>query len=167
MRRKKGAVTVEFAMVGIPLIFAMISIVEMARGVWTYYNQAYAVNGTLRYVVVHGADCTTSGNSCTVTIGNIATQLATLGIGLAPTSWDVKFISATSSNSVTCNPLSSCLSNTTVWPPSPDNKVGSRVGISATYPFSTSLAMFWPGASPTHFNGAFSLPAYSQQLMQF
>ena len=166
MRNRKGAVTIEFALVGVPLIFAIVSIVQMSQAMWTYFTQAYAINGALRYVVVHGEHCAESGNTCTVTVGNIASQIAALGSGLAPGSWNVKLISATPANSVTCNPLSSCSGKLTVWPPSPDNKVGTAVAISGSYPFQSALMMFWPGAKPTTF-GTYNMTAYGQHVMEF
>ena len=146
MRRRKGSVTVEFAMVGIPLIFALISTVEMARGMWIYQTQAYAVNAGARYVVVHGVDCA--------------------GVGLVPSQWTVTLYSASGTNNQTCSPLSSCFGNGTAWPPSPDNQVGNGIAITGSYPFSSALAMFFPGTAPTHF-GTYALPAYSQQLILF
>jgi hypothetical protein len=166
MRRKRGAVTLEFAMVGIPLIFALISIEEISRGMFIYDSQVSAINKGVRYTVVHGADCTQNGNTCTTTVGNIATVIANNGVGLVPDNWDVKLISASGSNNVTCNPLSNCLSNNTVWPPSPDNAQGASVAISATYPFTSALSMFFPGAKPVKFSTT-SLPAYSQQFIAF
>jgi Flp pilus assembly protein TadG len=166
MKRRRGSVTVEFTMVGIPLIFALISTVEMSRGMWMYHNQTFAIHQGVRYAIVHGADCAATGNSCTATVANIATVIANNGVGLVPSSWDVSLISASGNNNVTCNPLSSCLTNNAVWPPSPDNAVGTNVSISATYPFSSALMMFFPGTSPTQF-ATYNLPAYSKQTIQF
>jgi len=165
MCKRKGSVVVEFTLVGIPLIFALISIVEMSRGMWIYHTQAYAVNEGVRYVVVHGADCTSGGNTCGVTVGQIASHIAAVGGGLNTSNWTVTLYSATSA-SVSCSPLSSCTTNTTVWPASPDNAVGASIAIAGSYTFNTSLAMFWPGTLPTKF-GAFNLPAYAQQVIQF
>ena len=166
MRRERGASTLEFTLVGIPLIFGLISTVEMARGMWIYQTQTYAVHQGVRYAVVHGYDCTQNGNTCTMTVGNIANVLANAGVGLVTSQWDVTLVSASGSNNVTCNPLSSCLSNNTVWPPSPDNTVGSSVGINATYPFASGISMFYPGTKPILF-GTVNLPAYSKQVIQF
>lgn len=165
-RRRKGAVSVEFALVGIPLIFSIISTVEMSRGMWIYFTQTQAVREGARYIVVRGADCLTNGNTCSVTVGNIANALASAGVGLVPTNWNITLISASGSNNVSCTPLSSCLTNGTTWPPSPDNQVGSSVSISGSYPFASALSMFWPGSKAVSF-GTFNLPAYSQQLIQY
>jgi len=166
MRGRKGSVTLEFAMVGIPLIFALISIEEMSRGMWLYHTQEYAVNAGARYVVVHGAGCATSGNSCGVTVGNIATTIANGGVGLVPSEWNVTLLSASGTNNYTCNPLSNCLTDSTTWPPSPDNTEGVGVAVKGSYPFSSALAMFFPGTQTTFF-GTYNLPAYAQHLIQF
>lgn len=166
MRREKGSVTLEFTLVGIPLIFALISTVEMSRGMWLYHTQAYAVNAGARYAVVHGEGCTTGGNSCGATVGSIATTVANAGVGLIAADWNVTLYSASGAHTQTCNPLSSCFGNNTAWPPSPDNAEGKGIAISGSYPFKSALAMFFPGTRPTEF-GAFNLPAYAQHLIQF
>jgi len=166
MRRKRGSVTVEFTLVGIPLIFALISVVEISRGMWIYDTEAFAISQGARYAVVHGADCTQNGNTCTATVGIIATVIANNGVGLVPSNWNVTLVSASGNNNIPCNPLSSCLSNVAIWPPSPDNAQGTSVAITATYPFASALAMIFPGAKPVTF-GTVSLPAYSKQVIQF
>jgi Flp pilus assembly protein TadG len=166
MRNQRGSVTVEFALVGIPLIFALISTVEMSRGMWLYDTQAHAINEGVRYVVVRGVHCTSSGNACGATVGAIATHIANAGVGLVSSDWNVTLYSNSGSNNVTCNPLSSCLSNSTAWPPSPDNAVGAYVAISGSYTFNSALGMFWPGVKPVTF-GTYNLPAYAKQAIQF
>ncbi len=166
MRKRKGAVTVEFTLVGIPLIFVLISTVEMSRGMWMYQTQAYAVNAAARYVAMHGVGCSSNGNSCTVTVGSIATVLANTGVGLSTSQWNVTLYSASGSHNQTCNPLSTCAANSTAWPPSPDNTEGYGIAIKGSYPFTSALAMFYPGTKAQQF-GTFNLPAYSQHLIQF
>ena len=151
---------------GIPLIFAVISTVEMARGMWIYQTQSYAINAGARYVVVHGTGCTTSGNSCSVTIDAIANAIANAGVGLVPSQWNVTLHSASGANNITCNPLSTCFGNSAVWPPSPDNTEGYGVAVTGSYPFTSPLSMFFPGSKATSF-GTFNLPAYAQQLILF
>src|SRR5215831_11346653 len=45
MRRQfqRGATTVEMTLVGIPLMFVLVSIFEMSRGMWVYHTVANAV----------------------------------------------------------------------------------------------------------------------------
>jgi hypothetical protein len=44
--------------------------------------------------------------------------------------------------------------------------VGTNVTISATYPFTSALMMFFPGTKPTQF-ATYDLPAFSKQTIQF
>jgi len=166
MRGRKGGVTVEFTMVGIPLIFALISTVEMSRGMWMYQTQTYAINQGARYAVVHGSGCTINGSTCTVTVDAIANAIANTGVGLSPSQWNVTLYSASGAHNQTCNPLSSCFGNNTVWPPSPDNTEGYGIAIKGSYPFTSAIAMFFPGNTVTQF-GTYNLPAYAQHLILF
>lgn len=162
--QKGGSTLLEFTLVGIPIIFTLISTFELARGMWTYATSAYAIKEATRYVVVRGRGCTTGGNSCGVTVGNVANQIARAGIGLDSGTLNVTLTSA--SGSVTCNPLSSCLSNGTAWPPATDNAPGADIQIAGQYGFRSALSMFWPGAGKVPF-ATIKLPAYSRQAMQF
>ena len=49
-RGRTGSTLIEFTLVGIPLIFVLISTFEMARGMWNYQTLAYAVRaGTVTF----------------------------------------------------------------------------------------------------------------------
>ena len=50
----RGNATIEFTLVGIPLVFVLISTIEMARGMWIYHTLAYAVKEGTRYAVARG-----------------------------------------------------------------------------------------------------------------
>src|SRR5882762_5274489 len=56
--RCRGSNILEFTLVGIPLVFILISTFEMARGMWNYHVMAYAVKEGTRYASVHGNNCT-------------------------------------------------------------------------------------------------------------
>src|SRR5689334_8095089 len=95
-RRQRGATTVEMTLVGIPIIFIMISIFEISRGMWMYHTAAHAANAGARYVIVHGVNCTaaaTLGNTCTVTIANIAAKIKDSAVGLDPNTTTLTFTS--------------------------------------------------------------------------
>src|ERR1051325_6804549 len=77
-----GSSFLEFVLVGVPVIFVLFSTFEMARGMWSYHSLAYAVREGTRYAIVHGSDCASSPNSCTVTIANIASVIKKAGVGL-------------------------------------------------------------------------------------
>jgi hypothetical protein len=160
-RARRGGVLLEYTLVGIPMMFALISVFEMARGMWLYHTLAYTVKEATRYASVHGANCGVAPNSCSITIGNIATVIQNQGTGLVPANLTVTLTPAM--GSATTDTLQNLLSNATQWPPaSPTgtNAVGQPITISAVYPFQSALAMFWPGSKPQSF-GAVSLPASS------
>ncbi len=167
-RGRRGSSMVEFTFAGIASIFLLISTVEISRGMWNYHTVAYAVREGALYASVHGVGCTNPGNSCSITVGNIANQIAGAGIGLDATELNVTF--TTNSGATTnCNPLTSCFSNSTVWPPATnnDNAEGGSVTISANYNFQSALAVFWPGASSNPSFGSISFPASSTQIIMY
>ena len=69
-RGERGSSMVEFTLVGFPLIFILISIFEMARGMWNYHTLEEAVEVGTRYEAVRGADlqaqsaCASNEDSC-------------------------------------------------------------------------------------------------------
>src|SRR5258708_26191990 len=87
-RRQKGSSMLEFVLVGIPVIFVLISLFEIARGMWTYHTMAYAVREGVRYATVHGKGCA-SPNTVQVTIGQITSVIKAAGVGLPPSTTTV------------------------------------------------------------------------------
>jgi len=162
--RCRGSNILEFTLVGIPLLFILISTFEMARGMWNYHAMAYAVKEGTRYASVHGIDCSTLPNTCTVTIGQITQKIVDAGIGLPTNQLRLTFTSL--SGSITCY-ANTCLSNGTVWPSSPGDAVGSSLQIDATYSFQSPISMFWPGAGPGVAFGTINFPASSREAVQF
>jgi Flp pilus assembly protein TadG len=163
--RRAGSTLVEFTLIGIPLIFVLISTFEMARGMWNYQTLAYAVRAGSRYAAMHGKGCTTNGNTCGIAVSNVVSAISTGAVGLPAANFNVVLSSATAP-SVTCAPLSSCSANATVWPPAADNAPGQDIQISAAYTFKSALAMLWPGAGKVSF-GTFTFVAYTRQPIQF
>jgi hypothetical protein len=154
--------------VGIPTIFVFISIFEMARGMWIYHSLGYAVKEGTRYASVHGATCTTSPNDCGVSFGNIATVMKKAGPALIPTPLTVTF--TPSAGSATTGTLATLVSNNTAWPPSTasgTNAIGRPITITATYPFRSAIAMFWPGTAVQGRPGVANLPGSSTDRIQF
>lgn len=159
---------VEFTLVGIPMIFIVISVFELSRGMWIYQSLAASVKAATRYTSVHGADCATSPNTCTVTVGQIASVIQAAGPGLIPDQMTVTFTPAT--GTAISETLTVALTDSTTWPPSAGfaNAVGQNITISAVYPFSSVISMFWPGAGPGI--GPFSpvnFPAASTEKIQY
>ena len=155
----------EFTLIGVPLIFVLLSTFEMARGMWIYHTLAYAIKEGTRFASVHGKNCATAPNSCTVTVSQVARKIQDNGAGLMADSLNLTL--TTSCGSTTCL-LRDCLADETVWPPAPGNAPGMDVSISAVYPFRSFICMFWPGAGgAVHFADVYNFPASSQEKMQF
>ena len=131
---RRGASIVEFTLIGIAMIFVVISFFEMARGMWTYQTLAYAVREGTRYAAMHGKDCA-SPNTCQVTVAQIAGVVKSAAVGVDPTSTTLTL--TTASGSATSNTITNLLSNSTNWPPSTAYAPGQKVTISAVYPFRT------------------------------
>jgi TadE-like protein len=164
-KKRRGNVVLEFTLVGIPMVFILISVVEISRGMWTYHTLAHAVKEGTRYTIVHGHNCSLAPNNCQVTVGQIAQRVREAGVGLMPDEMQVEFRSE--GDAIVCSGLDTCLNNTNFWPVYPNSQMGRRITINATYPFRSALAMFWPGAgAPVRF-GVFNLPASSTETIQF
>jgi hypothetical protein len=161
--RRRGSTLVEFTLVGIPLIFLLISTEEIARGMWIYHTEVHAVNEAAQYAAVHGEGCV-SPNTCGITVGDITTKLAQAGGGLDAGQMSVTLTST--GGDVACNPMSSCLTSTTAWPPTGHNQEGTDITISAVYSFQSALSMFWPGRGSVRFGVAY-FPAFATQQILF
>ena len=134
---------IEFTLVGIPMIFVLISVFEISRAMWNYHTLAYAIREGTRYAIVHGAGCSADPmNTCGVTIGQVAQRISDAGIGVEPSELNLTFTS--SGHAIPCT-LNTCLGNTTVWPEAPNNTTGNSVAISGSLPFQSALALLWPG----------------------
>jgi len=170
MRKKakqRGSAIVEFTLAGIASVFVLISTFQLSMAMWNYHTLALMVHDATRYTAVRGVGCTKPGNTCKVTVGTIAHQIASAGIGIPSGSVNVT-LTTDSGAQTSCAPLSSCFSNTTVWPPASnlDNRTGKLITISARYQFRSALLFFWPGQGTQNF-AAIWLPASSTQSIIF
>jgi Flp pilus assembly protein TadG len=163
-RGQSGNALLEFTLVGIPLMFVLMSTVELARGMWIYATVAHSVKEGTRFAVVHGQGCAQASAACPVTIGAVATVVQQAAAGLDPAQFNVVLAAGVATQS--CAPLANCLSNAAAWPPAPNNSIGLPVTISGTYPFVSSLSMFWPGSAPVQF-AAINLGAESKEEILF
>ena len=171
-RRQSGNSLIEFTLVGIPLIFILISIFQMASSMWLYTSLAYAAKEGTRYAIVHGVNCSLNGNTYCVTVSNVAAVINSAARGLDPNQMTVTL--TPSQGSATTDTLANLISgstySTTTWPPSSPtctNAVGQQVTISVLYPFNSAISMFWPGTTPMGPQGQIYLPASSTDLIQF
>lgn len=163
--RNRGSALIEFTLVGVPILFLLITTFEMSRAMWTYHTLAHAVRRGLRAAVVHGQNCGVNNNNCTWTVADVTRTIRQAGVGLDPQRLSVTLIS--DAGSLSCNPISSCSGNATVWPPNNANTPGRRVTIRAAYGFQSAMVLFWPGAGPMARTGTLNLPAESSQVIQF
>ena len=187
-RSQRGATTIEMTLVGIPLIFILISVFEISRGMWMYETASTAVREGVRFASVHGVNCVNKPpgipNQCDVTANDIVRVIrlgagagsthgldygptGAGGAGLDPTTTTVFFTSAS-----TVTPLACSLDGTTgacdvQWPPDLDNAVKNVIKISVTTPFKSALAMFWPGAGRGMQFATTNLSASSSDTIQF
>lgn len=162
---QRGSAMIEFTLVGIPMIFVLISTFEVSRAMWNYHTLAYAIREGTRYAVVHGSGCSSDPeNSCQVSVGQVAQRIQNAGIGLDASQLNLTFVS--SGTPITCT-LTACLGDQTVWPQAPQNTPGSTLAINGKLPFQSALALFWPGASNgMNFPTAY-LTAGSSDIIQF
>ena len=159
---QRGNAIIEFTLVAIPLLFVQISIVEICRAMWDYHSLAQAVKVACRSAATRGAGC--AGAGCAVTVSQIAGTISAYAVGMPASSLNVTLTS--NAGSITCNPLSSCTSNGTVWPPAGGNTPGSDILITASYNFTSALTMFAPGTGSMQFSGV-TFNAKSRQMLLF
>jgi Flp pilus assembly protein TadG len=162
-RREEGTSVLEFAIIGPCLLLLTITLFQICLVMWNYETLAFAVREGARYTATKGQGCSYSGNSCSVTVSAVAYQIATAAAGLVPANLNVT-LSSSGGSSVTCNPLSSCYTNSTAWPPSSGNTEGSStVTVTGYYP----MNLFF--VHPQGYVGTSSgnLQASSQQVIQF
>lgn len=195
-QRQRGATTIEMTMVGIPLIFILISIFEISRGMWMYNTASTAVREGLRFASVHGLNCVHNPpsvpNSCDVKANDIVAVIrmgigngildsqgnsrdygptGAGGAGLVKETTIVTFTSKT----VTFNcPLDGTSGGearcSQTWPPTTpvgENLVKNTISISIKTPFRSALAMFWPGAGRGIQFATTNLWASSSDTVQF
>src|SRR5215472_1678065 len=94
-KRQKGSAMVEFVFAGTTLIFTLISVVQMAIGMWNYHTLQYALKQTASYVSVHGSS---SGYcaSYNCRIEDAATILSRYAIGIPQSAINLTFTPVTS-----------------------------------------------------------------------
>jgi Flp pilus assembly protein TadG len=173
--RCRGSSLVEFTLVGIPVIFILISVFEISRGMWLYQTLAHSVKEAARFSVVHGANCEGPDHSCLKTVGDVAQVIKDTGVGLEPSLLEVTLGRSCGQAQLTCTTaytgtLQDLLSGTqslSQWPPAGANERTFTIEVAAIYPFRSMIAMFWPGAGAgTNFTEA-RLGASSREKIQF
>jgi hypothetical protein len=187
--RRRGNSIIEFTLVGIPLMFLLVSVFEMSRGMWLYHTLAHAVKEGTRFAIVRGNNCNLAPNNCVVTVRDVSERIRRAAVGYVPRDLENVVLTSISgqdavtgadiiARQVSCPTLEACLKpgspGNTYWPanaPGGEDAAGadrlSRIDISATYRFQSALAMFWPGAGSGVNFGTFVLPASSREKIQY
>jgi Flp pilus assembly protein TadG len=177
-KRERGNQTVEFTMIGIPLLFILFGVANMSFAMLTLHTIQEACEQGARYVVTHGSTCSTGGNTCGVTVGNVASVISSAAAGVNPSQLTVTLTVCAAGvntcpasgavNQVTCSPLSSCTSSSTAWPSSSNNTAGSYdVIVSADCTVASPIFMYWPGKNQSVKIPSSTFHAYSRQLLMF
>jgi Flp pilus assembly protein TadG len=163
-RASRGSTVLEFALAGVPMLLTFIGIVQMGFTMWVYQSLAYATKELNRYIAVHGTHCGSGTNNCKLTVGNVATAAENFAVGLSTSTLNLTLTSP--STTYSCNPVSSCTSNSNAWPPTADNTVGTAIQVKMQYQVNPAFTMMWPGASAASYGG-YNLGAYSKQRVLF
>ena len=170
-----GQSLVEFTLVGIPLIFVLVSVFEVSRGMWIYHTLAHAVRDGVRYASVHGYNCTNNNNTCTVTMRQVAAVIRDAAVGLDPAKTNLNFYTFATSTTTKVQVGSQCTLDTTTNPCSTTNTFpppacntpkACQVEIDITTPSNSAIAMLWPGSSPVSFASGI-LGATSADAVQY
>src|SRR5271165_6027171 len=122
-RQERGNQTLEFTMIGIPLLFILFGVANMSFAMLTLHTLQEACEQGARYVVTHGSTCSSGTNTCGVNVGNVVTVISNATAGINPSSLNVTLQVCAAGvstcpaggavNVVTCNPLTSCSGNST------------------------------------------------------
>ena len=159
-----GFALIEFTLIGVPLVFLTISIIEVSIAMWQFHSLMYANETTARYAAMHGYGCTQNGNSCTVTVGTLTHMIASQAPSLDTSKLNVTLYSA--SGNTPCAPITTCFNSTSQFPGSADNAVGNDVKFVASYPIGNPMPMLWPGNGRVD-SGTFTLGATTRQRIVF
>jgi Flp pilus assembly protein TadG len=161
--RRRGDTLIEFTLVGLPILFVGIAIVECALGMYEYQSMANAATIAARYAASHGAGCE-SPNTCTVTIATVANVIAAYTTIMSPSTLTVSFTDG--SGTTTCA-LPTCETNSAQFPSSTSNAnlAGNPITISLQHVIKNPLPMYWPPTDKD--DTGYLLGANSVQVIQF
>jgi len=165
--KRRGNATIEMTLVGIPLVFVLISTFEMARGMWIYHTLAYAIKEGTRFTIVHGQDCGIAPNNCLVTVGQIAAVIQNAGVGLDPEQLKVEMRSMNPADDTGLQTVKDLAGRADIFPTGAGAQIRSPITFTTQYPFQSAISMFWPGAGPGTGFMTVTFPASSRENMQF
>jgi Flp pilus assembly protein TadG len=163
VRSRTGATTLEFTLLGIPGLLLCMSVMMTGIDMWQFFTLSYSVAETTRFAAVHGITCAPTvpvKNSCLITRAQVAAYFESQALALNKASTVLTLTDG--SGTITCDPVTSCPSDTSNFPATTNNAVGSNISITATYPISNPLFMYWPGAGTVN-PGTYTVGATSTQ----
>jgi Flp pilus assembly protein TadG len=178
-RAERGNQTVEFTLVGLPLTIILFSIANMSFSMLTMHTIQEAVEQGARYAATRGSTCSSGTNTCSATVEQIATVIASAAAGVSSSILNVTFTpAADTANAISCAPLSHCMAGcggncvsgySSTWPTSAnnDNSPGKDIIISATCTVSAPMLMFWPSSGVTKNIASTTFQASSRQRLMF
>ena len=165
-RNSRGNAQVEFALCSLFVVFVLISIFDMARGLWTYVTLAEAVRDGTRYAVVRGAgymDPDTKARLPGATLGDVKNVVLRSAVGLVPSQLTLTFES--NAGVITCSPGCSS-SESANWPPDAAAARDLEIGIGAKYPYNSFIVMYFPGGKGIEF-GKYVLGSTARERIVF
>lgn len=168
-KRQRGSIMLEFIFAGIAAVGLMITTVQISIAMWNYHTLAYAVHETNRFIVVHGHDCILYGNTCSISVADVAHKFSSNAIGLPDGTVNLTLTPdpASGSSAVSCNPVNSCYASTTTsWPPFAGSMQGSSTTVAASYTFGSAIVGMWYRTPGTRI-GSVTITSSSQLPMIF
>lgn len=137
----------EFVFAGIAAVALMISTVQIGMAMWHYHTLAYAVHETNRYVIVHGLDCGLYGNTCKITVSDVAHKFASTSVGLPMDTVNLTLTpDSGSANAIACKPVTDCYTNANSanqWPPFTDSLQSDNSTVTASYTAGSGIVGLW------------------------
>lgn len=166
-RPTAGNAQIEFALCGVFVIFAMISIFDMARGLWINHTLAQAVRDGVRYAAVHGAlnvNPATNQRLPGSNLRDVYNVVRRSALGMVPSQLRLRFESA--AGIIDCNPDCPGGALDVPWPPDGFATRNLEIGIQANYPYNSMVVMFFPGSKGVEF-GRYVLGSVARERIAF
>ena len=164
--KQKGNTALEFTLAGIPVIFLLISTVEVSRAMFAYNSLSHCVREATRRSSTAGENCALEPNNCSRTVGDVARTVQGAAIGVPPSDLVVRLIST--AGAITCDPVTVCSTDGAMWPPDGANATGTEITVEAAYLYRSAIAMYWPGAPAVQARASgFRFVASSTERIQF
>ncbi len=168
-RRRAGNAQIEFALCGVFVVFLLISIADMARGLWINHTLAEAVRDGTRYAITRGDRYRDKdapyGRLADARLQDVVRAVWRSAIGLERGRLNLRFEGPPGAV-IKCEPSTACENITDFWPPDGSAAKNIEIAISATYPYNSLVVMYFPGTSPVQF-GNYILGSTARERIVF